>query len=295
VVSAKGRGNLTATATKPMYEDYIQTDAFINPGNSGGPLFDIDGRVMGMNTLINGVGRGMSFAIPSNMLKNVGQELIATGHAAHPWLGVVVTNRDDGPSGSFADQGVSVETIEADTPAYKSDLRPQDIILKVDGVPLTSVHDLQKQIFDKKVGASVDLTVQRGSRTFNVAIVTEKLPDDIDHIAANHYRAKKRPNDATNYGLEFAPAHLGLRSDSTPDKAVGGVVIASVAPDSPASRAGLQAGDILTEVDLKAVSDVSTCVALLAAHRGQAGPLLYITRGGHKASTVLDNNGPDTQ
>ena len=109
VVSAMGRGNLTATATKPMYEDYIQTDAFINPGNSGGPLFDIDGNVMGMNTLINGIGRGLSFAIPSNMLNNVGQELIATGHATHPWLGVVVSNRDDGPSGSFADQGVSAD------------------------------------------------------------------------------------------------------------------------------------------------------------------------------------------
>jgi S1-C subfamily serine protease len=278
-----------------MYEDYIQTDAFINPGNSGGPLFDIDGRVMGMNTLINGVGRGLSFAIPSNMLDSVGQELIATGHATHPWLGVVVTNRDDGPSGTFSGQGVSVETIEADTPAYKSDLRPQDIILKVDGVPLASVHDLQKEIFNKKVGASVDLTVQRGSRTFDIDVVTEKLPDDIDHIAANHYRAKKRPSDATTYGLEFAPSHAGLQSQPAQDNPGGGVVIASVAPDSPASRAGIHPGDILTEVDLKAVTDANSCLALLAAHRGQAGPLLYITRNGHKASTVLDTDGAEPQ
>jgi S1-C subfamily serine protease len=229
------------------------------------------------------------------MLNNVGQELIATGHASHPWLGVVVTNRDDGPSGTYTDQGVSVETIEADTPAYKSDLRPQDIILKADGVPLTSVHDLQKEIFDKKIGASVDLTVQRGAKTFDVAIVTEKLPDDIDHIAANHYRAKKRPNDATTYGLEFAPAQGGLKNTSTQDKTDGGVVIASVAPDSPAGRAGVKAGDVLTAVDQKPVTDTSTCLALLAAHRGQTGPLLYITRDGHKASTVLDNNGPDSQ
>jgi S1-C subfamily serine protease len=304
VVSALGRGNLTATATKPMYEDYIQTDAFINPGNSGGPLFDIDGNVMGMNTLINGVGRGLSFAIPSNMLNDVGQELIANGHASHPWLGVQVTNRDEGPSGSYADQGVSVETIEADTPAYKSDLRPQDIILKVDGVPLASVHDLQKQIFNKKVGATVALTVQRGGRTFDISIVTEKLPDDIDHIAANHYRAKKRSSDSTNYGLEFAPADAGLHSPPGKEHAgdviitkgsAGGVVIASVTPDSPAGRAGIQPGDILTAVDQKTVSDTSACLALLAAHRGQAGPLLYITRNGHKASTVLDNNGPDSQ
>jgi S1-C subfamily serine protease len=160
---------------------------------------------------------------------------------------------------------------------------------------------LQKEIFNKKVGASVDLTVQRGSRTFNIDIVTEKLPDDIDHIAANHYRAKKRPSDATAYGLEFAashaggPSHAGLQSQPSQDKTDGGVVIAAVAPDSPASRAGIHPGDILTEVDQKAVSDANACLALLAAHRGQAGPLLYITRNGHKASTVLDTGDADSQ
>ena len=125
VVSAKGRSNLTATPNKPMYEDYIQTDAFINPGNSGGPLFDIDGRVMGMNTLINGVGRGLAFAIPSNMLTDIGGELIANGHVDHAWLGITVSTLDDERDGPGhvhgpAEGGVSVDTIEADAPAYKS-------------------------------------------------------------------------------------------------------------------------------------------------------------------------------
>jgi S1-C subfamily serine protease len=294
IVSAKGRGNLTSTPTKPMYEDYIQTDAFINPGNSGGPLFDIDGRVMGMNTLINGLGRGLSFAIPSNMLDEVGRQIIATGHATHPWLGVVVDNLEDVPSGSFMDQGVVIETIEADTPAYKSDLRPQDIILKVDGVQIQTAHDLQHEILRKKIGQSVTLTIQRGRKTFDIAVVTDKLPDDIGKVAQSHYKAKRHPGDATSYGLEFAPAHAG-QTEAVHDKLNGGLVITAVAPDSPAGRAGVHPGDVLTAVDQHPVIDTNTCLALLAAHRGTTGPVLFITRDGHKGSTVLDTGDSDSE
>jgi S1-C subfamily serine protease len=293
IVSAKGRGNLTSTATKPMYEDYIQTDAFINPGNSGGPLFDIDGRVMGMNTLINGVGRGLSFAIPSNMLNEVGPELIATGHATHPWLGITVATRADAPSGSIIDEGVCVETIEADAPAYKSDLRPQDVINKVDGVPVLTAHDLQHEILRKKVGQTVELNISRGGRTFDIAIVTDELPADITKVAQSHFKAKTHPSDATSYGLEFSPAHPAGQAEPVRDKMGGGVVIATVLADSPAGRAGIHAGDILTAVDEKPVTDPSRCLELLAAHRGAAGPVLFITRGGHKASAVLDADGTE--
>jgi serine protease Do len=302
LVSATGRGNLTATATKPMYEDYIQTDAFINPGNSGGPLFDIDGRVMGMNTLINGQGRGLSFSIPSDMLNDVGQELIANGRAVHAWLGVVVQNREDVPSGAYADQGVEVAIIEADTPAYKSDLRAKDVIVKVDGVPVMTSHDLQHEIQRKKVGEKVALSVERGKKSLEITVVTDKMPDDLGQVAQNHVRAKKHPSDATNYGLEFAEVTApagGVVSDpkaSKDSKAnAGGVLITNVDPDSPAGRAGIQAGDILTAVDQRAVTDPGTCQALLAGHRGTTGPILFITRNGHKGSAVLDTEGAEKQ
>jgi S1-C subfamily serine protease len=293
IVSAKGRGNLTSTPTKPMYEDYIQTDAFINPGNSGGPLFDIDGRVIGMTTLINGVGRGLSFAIPSNMLREVGPELIATGHASHPWLGITVTTRDDGPSGSVVDQGVCVETIESGTPAFKSDLRPRDIIEKVDGVPVLTAHDVQHEILGKKVGQSVNLTVSRGGRTLDIPIVTDELPADLTKVAQSHFNARTRPSDATSYGLEFSPAPTGGETEPVRDKMTGGVTITAVVADSPAGRAGIRAGDILTAVDQKPVTEPARCVELLEAHRGPAGPVLFITRGGHKASAVLDTDGAE--
>jgi len=298
VVSGKGRGNLTSSATKPMYEDYIQTDAFINPGNSGGPLFDIDGRVMGMNTLINGLGRGLSFAIPSNMLRDVGGDLIATGKVSHPWLGITVRGLaeevEDEPAATDhfrgLENGVCVETIEANAPAYKSDLRPMDVITKVDGVPVLTAHDLQREILHKKVNQSVDLSVWRGGKTFEIAIVTDLLPADLTKVAEAHSHARTHPGDNTNYGLEFSPKAAG-QTEPVRDKLNAGVAITAVLSDSPAGRAHLHAGDIITSVDGKPVADGASCVELLAAHRGASGPTLLFTRDGEKNRALLDTGG----
>src|SRR5207248_80791 len=182
---------------KPMYEDYIQTDAFINPGNSGGPLFDVDGRVIGMNTLINGIGRGLAFAIPSNMLKDVGDEIIATGKITRAWLGIRIEALSDNPELSQhisgIQKGVVVRTIVPEAPAYKSDLRPADVIVQVDGVNVASARDLQKEVLKKKVGQSIELAVWRNGRTLKVPITTGELPSDFSTVANV---APKKPADA---------------------------------------------------------------------------------------------------
>ena len=300
LVSGKGRGDLASTLNNPMYEDYIQTDAFINPGNSGGPLFDVDGRVMGMNTLINGLGRGLSFAIPSNMLNDVGGQLIATGRAPHPWLGIQVKGLkdelDDDAAGAERfhglDNGVCVETIEANAPAFKSDLRPKDVVTKVDGVSVVAAHDLQREILRKKVGQSVVLSVWREGKTMDISIVTDELPSDIAAVAAVHSKAKFRPSDSTDYGLLFPHTHPG-QTQPVRDKLSNGASVDAVVSNSPASRAGVRAGDIITSVDEKPVTDSASCLELLAAHRGAAGPVLSINRGGQKAKAQLDTGGSE--
>ena len=144
-----------------MYEDYIQTDAFINPGNSGGPLFDVDGRIVGMNTLINGVGRGLAFAIPSAMLAEVSKQLIADGKVRHTYIGVRYDSLADNPTLLEHFQGIEsgalVRTIMADSPAFRSDLRPFDVITQVDGVAISGAKDLQREIVKKKIGQVVQL------------------------------------------------------------------------------------------------------------------------------------------
>src|SRR6202030_4532880 len=197
VVSAKGRNELLPD----KYEDYIQTDASINPGNSGGPLCDIDGNVIGMNTLINGINRGLGFAIPSNMAKEIGEELIAGHKIMRPWLGIRIETLGDDPSirdlFKGLDKGVVVRTIEADAPAYKSELRPFDVITQVDGAAVTTDTQLQREILKKRIGQNDELTVWRKGQRLKIPVTTGELPNDISR-ASNELTppAPTKPDDS---------------------------------------------------------------------------------------------------
>jgi len=127
VLSAKGRGGLGMN----MIEDYLQTDASINPGNSGGPLCNLQGDVLGVNTMIVGKGQGIGFAVPSNIAQRVGQQLLKTGHVSRAWLGVAV--QDVTPEIATAmhltpGAGALVNNVSPDGPAFKANLRPGDVI-----------------------------------------------------------------------------------------------------------------------------------------------------------------------
>src|SRR5438105_11626365 len=204
VISGKGRSKLLQSSGYSI-SDYLQTDASINPGNSGGPLCDIDGKVIGMNTLINGMNRGLGFAIPINMAKDIGGELIAGRKIVRPWLGIRIETLGDDPSirelFKGADKGVVVRTIEADAPASKSNLRPFDVITHVDGTPVTSDSQLQHEILKKKVGQSVELTVWRKGQTRKIPITTGGLLNEIARAANVHVASgEPKPEDLGKSG-----------------------------------------------------------------------------------------------
>src|SRR6188768_890766 len=201
VISGKGRSKLIATGGYSI-SDYLQTDASINPGNSGGPLCDIDGRVVGMNTLINGLNRGLGFAIPINLANEIGQQLISGQKIVRPWLGIRIETLGDDQSirdlFKGIDKGVVVRTIEADAPAYKSDLRPFDVITQVDGAPVITDTQLQREILKKKIGQSVELTVWRKGQTLKIPVTTGELPNDISQ-ASNQIKppTPSKPEDSS--------------------------------------------------------------------------------------------------
>lgn len=299
-VSAKGRSNLTSSLSKPMYEDYIQTDAAINPGNSGGPLFDVDGRVIGMNTLINGINRGLGFAVPSNMLKDVGEQLIAGGKIVRPWLGIRMETLGENPSISEhirgVEHGVVVDTILPDAPAYKSDLRPADVITQVDGVTISNARDLQKEVLKKKVGQSVELAVWRNGKTLKVPVTAGELPSDFTKVASTSMSRKplEKKADADLFGMQFQdanaanPAKDAAAEKFAKPKQSAGAVIAQVTSGSPADEAGIQTGDIVTEVDQKPVASAAECRSLLQSHDpDQKGVLLFLDRKGQKTYAVI--------
>src|ERR1700746_2348945 len=285
VVSAKGRNELLPD----KYEDYIQTDAAINPGNSGGPLCDIDGNVIGMNTLIHGLNRGLGFAISSNLAKQVSDQLIASGKIVRPWLGIIIESLNEQNRAEVfkgVDKGVVVRTIQADTPASRSDLRPADVITDVDGVPVTSARELQNEILKKKVGEQVSLGVWRNGKKTTVAVTTEELPTETSKLASAQAQPSQREDFASSFGVQVQDVtpelkqELGLKSDA-------GVVVTEVTPNSPAAVADIQTGDVITEVGRNQVTDSASFQKALADQKGKPNLLLLLDRKGVKTYSIV--------
>lgn len=294
VVSGKSRSKLIATGGYSI-SDYIQTDASINPGNSGGPLCDIDGKVIGMNTLINGINRGLGFAIPINMAKEIGTELMAGRKIVRPWLGIRIETLGDDPSirelFKGADKGVVVRTIEADAPATKSDLRPFDVILDVDGKEVMSDTELQHEILKKKVGQQIQLKVWRKGQTIKVPVKTGELPDEITRASNQPAQPPKpKPEDLGKFGLQVQDLTKEVAERLRLDVQQG-VIVTDVTDDSIASRQDVQRQDVITEVDGKPVKDVASFREALSKADPKRGVLLYLDRKGSKTFAVLRAGG----
>lgn len=294
VISGKGRSKLLATSGYSI-SDYIQTDASINPGNSGGPLCDIDGKVIGMNTLINGINRGLGFAIPINMAKEIGTELIAGRKIMRPWLGIRIETLGDDPSVrelfKGIDKGVVVRTIEADAPAYKSDLRPFDVITQVDENAVVSDSQLQHEILKKKIGQKVELTVWRKGQTLKVPVTTGELPSEISR-ASNEpaHPPQNRQEEVGKFGLQVQELtkEMAQRFKLGVQK---GVIVTDVAENSLAAQQGIEREDVITEVDGKPVTDVKSFREALTKGDPKRGVLLYLDRKGSKTFAVLKASG----
>ena len=167
------------------YEDFIQTDAAINPGNSGGPLVDLDGRMIGLNAVIQTGGQfnrgsiGIGFSVPSNRAFSIAEILISGKPVQRPWLGIKPQEMTRAAANYFLGQdgGVYVEEVFRDTPAYRGGLFRGDVILQIDETPITSVLDLQREVFNREIGSPIRMTILRSNQEREVEILTELMPD----------------------------------------------------------------------------------------------------------------------
>jgi len=294
IVSATGRGGLGIED----YEDFIQTDASINPGNSGGPLINVRGELIGVNTAIlspSGGNLGIGFAVPSNMVRTVLDQIIRTGKVTRGYLGVSV--QDVTPELAQAmklgqSHGALVGDVDPNGPAARAGLEPGDVIVEANGKPVDNQRELRLMISAMAPGSQMNLRVLRGNQPRSVAMTLGQMP--IKQTAADESNANaRRKPEAPSPGQP----HLGVAiSDLTPDilqhlqlpATTKGVIVADVQEGSIASESGLQVADIIQELDRKPVHNAAEFRTQLAEHR--SGPLLFlVNREGHTLYVAIDD------
>ena len=266
VVSGKGRAPHAGTPT--AYEDFLQTDASINPGNSGGPLVDVDGNVIGINTAIRGLNTGIGFAIPINLVKNISEKLIASGKVVRPWLGIEAAVLQDNDEMRelirVPAEGVVVRSVNPDTPADRSGLKPMDVITSVDGTKVTNIKQLQQEIQKRKIGDNVTLEVWHDAKKREVKLVLAEMRES-DIARAAIPPAEKLGLKAEEFTKENA--------DKFGMPGLQGVRVVAVNPSGPASRIRISPGDIITEIDrqpIRSLGDFNAAVQKADLKRGVA-------------------------
>jgi serine protease Do len=292
IVSATGRSGLGIEG----YEDFIQTDASINPGNSGGALVNLHGDLIGVNTAIlsNGEGfggqggnEGIGFAIPVNMAHSVMEQILAHGKVERGYIGVQLnmTDMDEAMAKQFGlsqPGGALIAAVEPDTPASKAGLKSGDIILKVNGQPVLSNNDLRLRVSQTAPGTSVKLTVFRDGKTFDTDLTLGTLPENGPAGGENQSQGSQNGSSGGLKGVEVQPLTSDLSQQLQLPRATHGVVITSVDPDSAAAAANLERGDVIMEVNHKAVTSVDSYRQAIASAGNQAVLLLvyYPQQGG---------------
>ncbi|HXG15875.1 MAG TPA: trypsin-like peptidase domain-containing protein [Calidithermus sp.] len=176
VVSATGRAEVGIAS----YENFIQTDASINPGNSGGPLVNLRGEVIGINTAIVATGQGIGFAIPANMARRVMSQLIDQGKVTRGWIGVALQPLSAELAQALGvrdGRGAVVARVYPSSPAAAAELRPQDVIVGFDGVPVEDYSHLQRLTAEAQPGRTVRLEVVRQGRARTVEVRVAEAPE----------------------------------------------------------------------------------------------------------------------
>jgi serine protease Do len=261
IVSAKNRD-----ISSGPYDSYIQTDAAINRGNSGGPLFNLDGEVIGVNTLIispSGGSIGIGFAVPSKTVAGVVDQLRQFGELRRGWLGVRIQQVTDEIAESLSikpARGALVAGVDDKGPAKPAGVEPGDVVVKFDGKDIKDPKDLSRVVADTAVGKEVDVVVIRKGQEETKKVTLGRL-EDPDKAQPASAKTKDEPAEKPvtqkALGLDLATLSKDLRTRYKIKDSVKGVVITGVDGTSDAADKRLSAGDVIVEVAQEAVSNAA--------------------------------------
>lgn len=278
VVSAKGRTDLSIVGGAPAYQNFIQTDASINFGNSGGPLLNIRGEAVGINTAINPSGQGIGFAIPINLAKHIGDQLIANGKVVRGFLGIVPQELTPDLAeglGVKNTHGILVGNVSNGQPADAAGIRTKDIITEFDGRPVDDVQKFRLLVADTPVKKKVPVKLLREGRPETVYVTLSERPPDDQALA----QQKQTPTERLGLSVEPVTGDFARQNDI---RVKSGVVVTDVLDGSPADDAGVQRGDVIQEVNSAPVKDLSDYNAAIdrAKTKSPSKPIVLLVKRG---------------
>jgi serine protease Do len=284
VVSGIGRENINLS----RYENFIQTDASINPGNSGGPLFNLRGEIIGINTAIINFAQGIGFAIPSNMAKQVIQQLLTQGRVTRGWLGVGIQPLTVELARKFGvkeGDGVLVNEVFEKDPAAAAGIKPGDILTRIDGIVIDTPNRLSRVVTGLLPGSTAKVEIVRDQQRLilDVALIERRDHAVITPPPQAHIKVK--------LGLDVQDLTPSL-ADKFKLRENRGVLISKVEPGSLAQSEGLQEGDLIKEVNRIDIGSAGEFISAISKVRRGETVLLRVLRESRAFFVVLKSTDP---
>ncbi|MES0870543.1 DegQ family serine endoprotease [Pseudovibrio sp. SCP19] len=286
IVSARNRD-----INSGPYDNFIQTDAAINRGNSGGPLFNMDGEVVGINTVIfspSGGSIGIGFAIPAETATRVIAQLREFGETRRGWLGVRIQHVTDEIAESLGmdnAQGALIAGVSEDGPAKEAGIMPGDVVLTFDGREVPEMRDLPRMVATTTIGSTVPLTVLRRGEEVEIEVTLGRLDEvaEVEQVEEEQESPKDKADETVVLGLSLAKIDEPLRERFALSDEIEGVVITRVTEGSSAEDKRVRAGDVIVEVAQEPVAspkDVVDMVEALKADKRRSALLLLSNGAG---------------
>ncbi len=281
VVSAKGRSSIGIND----YENFIQTDAAINPGNSGGPLVNLDGKVIGMNTAIfsrSGGFMGIGFAIPINLAKNIGNQLIDTGEVVRGRLGVVIQPLTSELADSFGveqGQGILVSQVSDNSPAQQAGMKQGDVIILYQGKKVNNIGQFRNSVSLTAPGSKEKIVVLRHGKRKNLTVT-------IGNQAQGSQLADSSTQSSNEIGLTVQSITSQLAQQYNV-KAGSGVIVSHVKPDSIGAKAGIKVGSVILQANRKQVNNAADFKRAIKESRAKKSMIMLVKSNDFQRFVVL--------
>ena len=283
IVSAVGRANVGIAE----YEDFIQTDAAINPGNSGGALVNARGELVGINTAIfsqSGGYMGIGFAVPSNMVRSVMEQLIKGGKVVRGYLGVSIQELTQDLARQFGvaeAKGVLVSDVLADSPAKRAKLERGDVIVEFDGRAVENPTQFRNLVAQTPIGKNVRVKFLRGGKERDLEVTIAEQPKTSAQSGGPGDEGSEGRSSGAFAGMDVRELTPELaRRFNLPRGDKGGVIVARVGEGSPAGEAGLQVGDLITEINRKPIAGLRDFQSVTGSLAAKEPALILVIRNG---------------